>query len=195
MKPKSTLHFFVTGILCLSSKFSFQLQQKSISSISYKKNVLLIFAALIFTQNTTSAQTEKKNLNPASKIVISITQNSDAPHTDKVHVYKLKATNISSKDLSFKLTAANINCIGKINSTIDVQVFLAGNSESLSSTSSTVIISPGGSLEFYVKLIRPANTLLNTWNCTEVKAIGQNNLVLSEGTIIESFIPDPADFR
>ena len=36
---------------------------------------------------------------------------------------------------------------------------------------------------------------LNTWNCTEVKAIGIIKTIVSDSLLIESFIPDTKDFR
>ncbi|MDB5228890.1 MAG: hypothetical protein JWN78_3083 [Bacteroidota bacterium] len=164
----------------------------------YKNYLLQIVTMLfLFIHCTAFGQSSKQNLNAALKVEILIIKKSDAPHTSKVHVYQLKAVNTSVKDISFSLTGTNINCVGKKNSGMDIKVYQGNpeNTDLLSSTSPMITVPAGSSVEFYVKLTRPANTLLNTWNCTEVKAIGQNNLILSEGAIIESFIPDPADFR
>lgn len=53
-----------------------------------------------------------------------------------------------------------------------------------------VVVQPGKTAEFYVKLSRSKDARLNTWNCTEVVAVSNDGRRLSNAIIIESLVPN-----
>ena len=62
-----------------------------------------------------------------------------------------------------------------------------------SKTINTLNIPSGKTIEFYLKITRPTNARQNSWNCTEVKAVTSNGILLSNIITIESLIPNPND--
>ena len=56
-------------------------------------------------------------------------------------------------------------------------------------------ISPGKTVEFYLKLTREQSAQLNTWNCSKIVALSNDSKTLSNELTIESYIPNPKDFN
>lgn len=123
---------------------------------------------------------------------LKIKEGSDKPNTESEHTYLLEINNPSRSATSFNISTTNISC--KDIST-DKQTNL--NNEALSKTSRAKLTSyslqPNSTLEFYIKLTRPANSSIGKWNCTEVVAIDDNGKVISNSVVITSLIPDPKD--
>ena len=171
--------------------------------ISQNVNARLLFiATFLFYSASGTAQTNLKisdntNSTGALPVTLSISKNSEAPGTDMIHVCVLKAVNVSDQPVSLKISAINMNCEKKNTINMEQEVYWTeqGIAGSLSGITGNKMIPAHGSLEFNVRLIRPLNTPLNTWNCTEVKAIGANDIIISNSIVIETFIPDPKDFR
>jgi hypothetical protein len=106
--------------------------------------------------------------------------------------------NTSNQPVVFRIQASNGLCTGSrqnVNLQQEVLSEEAGIENSGSNISAKVIIPAQGKAEFTILLSRPIGTALNTWNCTDVKAIGITGETLSNNLVIESFLPDPKDFR
>ena len=163
------------------------------------KNYLIpLFVFTLLMHSSIYAQSDyMHNANNKSRIEISVIKNSEASMTSVEHVYVLKAVNKIGKAVVIKIAAANIICTEKENVQFNQKVYWNESCEnvSVSNISSNVIIPENGIIEFYVKLIRPFNTKLNSWNCTEIKAIGADDKILSNCILLESFNPDPKNFR
>jgi len=127
-------------------------------------------------------------------VQLSVVTPSDAPHTAAEHIYLLKAENTSDKTLSFTITANNINCGAKLAADLQATVYEDAFATNSTNTLNLHSIPAHGSVQFYVKLLKPQDTPLKTSNCMEIKAVQGKN-ILSDGIIIESYIPDPKDFR
>ncbi|SDH46862.1 hypothetical protein [Winogradskyella thalassocola] len=124
---------------------------------------------------------------------LSIIQNSDEPDTAKEHFYLVKVTNTSRKATLFSVSAFNAKCSNEKSIETDFTQEILNNNKSLGDKEHT--IKPNESMEVFVKLTKPKNSKLNSWNCTQVNAISKNGDVISNTVSIESFIPDPKDFN
>jgi uncharacterized membrane protein len=58
-----------------------------------------------------------------------------------------------------------------------------------------VTVQPGKTVEFYLKLTREQSAQLNTWNCSKIVALSNENNTISNELTIESYIPNPKDFN
>ncbi len=110
------------------------------------------------------------------------------------HFYLMEITNNANTSLKFNISTENTKCQ---NTSSNKQVLL--NQTVLNKGKSQVLnqisIEPETSKEFYIKISRPNNTQLDTWNCSEVKAISKTGESLSNSVIIKSLIPDPKKFN
>jgi hypothetical protein len=168
----------------------------------YMKNFgYLILGFLLFSSSRLvsgqQADVKKESTLTSKDITLSIVENSTAPHTDAVHTYRLSAVNNTSQTISFFIAAENISCVGKQNSNLKLEVV---ESESLTNPVNTDLnakrlIQPNTSTDIYIRLIRPAAGQLDSWNCVSVTAKTPEGKALSEPIIIESYIPDPENFR
>lgn len=150
-----------------------------------------VFGQLSKSDNTSTVNTGIK------PVKLTLIKSSEEPSTNPEHIYLLSAGNISDKPVSLIITAGNTNC-GSAKSSPFSQIVYWEDSEfnkTLSDKSSVITIKANSTAMFYVKLTRSVDSKLNTWNCTEIKAIDANNHELAESILIESFLPDPADFR
>lgn len=134
----------------------------------------------------------------STSIRLSIVKSSEEPHTAKEHEYILKMENTTNQQLNVKIIASNGNCsaVSKF-SNIDLVQSVFRTQEQVATANNTVemLIAPNAEVEFFVKITNKS-ALLNKRNCTEVKAMditGKN--ILSNKIEIETFIPDPKDFR
>ena len=130
-------------------------------------------------------------------VQLSVARYSEAPHTDTEHEYLIKATNISLQAVTIKIKTQNTACDQKQTVNLDREVYWTteGSIGSLSGVTTTYIIPAQGTAEFAVRTKRPLGTPLNTWNCILVEAINVNDQAASNSIVIESFIPDPKDFK
>jgi len=122
---------------------------------------------------------------------LKIIEGSDKPNSDSEHLYLLEATNNTKAEISFNILVANKPC----NDSKLAQTELSQEVLNLhkSNRIDKMVVMPGDSLKFYVKLSRPADAKLNTWNCTEVKAVSRKGSLISNLITIESLIPNPND--
>lgn len=124
---------------------------------------------------------------------LSIIKNSDEPNTSTEHYYLIGITNTSKKATSFSISTANINCADKKMERTDFSHQILNKQKSRQAEQ--LKIQAGESIEMFIKLNRSQNAKLNSWNCTEIKAITNSDLPISNAIVIESFIPDPKDFN
>ncbi|MCC6583239.1 MAG: hypothetical protein IT271_06020 [Chitinophagales bacterium] len=150
----------------------------------------------VFCQLSKSDNAAKVNAGIQS-VKLTLIKKSDEPNTSPEHIYLLSAKNITDKSVSLIITVSNANCGIAKSSRLSQVVYWKDleSVETLSDKSPVITIKANSTAAFYVKLSRSFNSKLNTWNCTEVKAQDADNHQLSEGLMIESFLPDPADFR
>lgn len=151
---------------------------------------MFMAASLLFAVNS-FAQT----LAPA--IELSVTRYSEAPNTDLLHVYSLQAVNTSSQPVTLKIKTTNKVCDKKTSVDLSQEVYWEneGFSGMLTNNTKLITIPAHSTEEFIIRTNRPLNTPLNTWNCTQVEALDTGDHPVSNSIIIESFIPDPKDFR
>lgn len=130
-------------------------------------------------------------VNGQSQLGLSIKSGSDAPNYEKEHLYLMEATNASGKAMSFSISIENKECqsLKKSELTELDHQLLDANKNGIEQ----MTVQSGRSIEFYVKLSRPLNARLNTWNCTEIVAVDQNGKPLSNAITIESLIPNPSN--
>ncbi|MEY8848928.1 hypothetical protein AB9K26_08935 [Psychroserpens sp. XS_ASV72] len=128
----------------------------------------------------------------SQQLQINIKEGSDKPNTESEHLYLLEIKNDSKATANFTIKTTNVNC-----NEIDSERQTVLNHKALSKTSkreqSSYSLQPEAALEFYVKTMRPINTKLNTWNCTQVQAVNSNGRPISNTITIKSLIPDPKD--
>ena len=147
------------------------------------KNYVVAIALLLQLVTLSSfAQSAYFESNTESKknIELLIVKNSELPLSNKEHVYLLQVNNNSNVPIEIKIVAENVVCLNRPTILFEHLVYQDNSN---------------GSALFYVKLINNLPDKLNTWNCTEVKAIGINKTIVSDSLLIESFIPDTKDFR
>lgn len=115
---------------------------------------------------------------------------SDAPNYETEHMYLLELSNTGSSASSVSISTSNKECtnVKKADQTEFKQVLLDKSKQGISQQ---MVVQPGKSVEFYVKLSRPNGARLNTWNCTEIVAIASDGRNSSNPIIIESLVPNP----
>ncbi|MEN9448523.1 MAG: hypothetical protein RJA25_1813 [Bacteroidota bacterium] len=166
------------------------------------KNITIITTYLmcLFSLSILKAATpEVPKLQQNTPIKLLVVHNSEAPHTNKEHVYQLKAINTTSQSMNVMLIAINSICSNKskfsagIN--LDQKIYTDVNKELNAKNTEELVIPANGEQEFYVKIIN-TTTLLNQLNCTEIKVMDlKDKIIISNKIEIETFIPDPKDFR
>lgn len=126
-----------------------------------------------------------------SDLKLSLVKDTDGTTSDIEHTYILGVANNSSKNISYSVSAKNVDCNDK---SVQKQTPLKQalfNTNKTSKLNSLMNLKARGSQRFAVKITRPKNTTLGAWNCTEVKILDAKN---NEDTlIIRSFIQDPND--
>lgn len=139
----------------------------------------------------------KQNGLSVANVELKVIKASDAPHTSTEHEYLLKASNTTGAEVSLNIITTNVPCSGKKYVDLNQSIYRTENGEHvlLGKGIMPIVVPANGEVEFYVKLVRPVGTALNTWNCVEIKAVNNAQKVLSNTILIESFIPDPNDFR
>lgn len=110
------------------------------------------------------------------------------------HFYLMEITNNANTSLQFKISIDNTKC-QNISSSKQVLLNQSTLKKNKSQVLNQISIEPETSIEFYIKISRPNNTQLDTWNCSEVKAISKTGESLSNSVIIKSLIPDPKKFN
>lgn len=158
----------------------------------------IITITLLLFQSIVNAQSLNLINNSTNELTIelSVIKNSESELTSKEHEYYLKATNNSNNNVEVRITAENTICKGKVNVVPFIQtLYIDKTSAEINENYTAITIQPNSSVSFYMKLINTSDNILNSWNCTEVKAFGTNNEILSNTLLIESFIPNPNDFK
>lgn len=125
---------------------------------------------------------------------LSLIKDTDQKTSKLEHVYVLKVNNVSNNLETFYLKVNNISC-NQINITqVDLKQELL-QINNLKMESNKITLKGKESYEFVVKITRPKNTKLNTWNCSEITLVSQDMRLLSNPLIIKTFIPNPKDFN
>ena len=110
------------------------------------------------------------------------------------HFYLMEITNKASTNLEFNISIENTKC-KNVKAIKQVNLNQSMLNKDKSKGLDQINIKPGTSKEFYIKLSRPKNTKLDTWNCSEVKAVSKTGESLSNSVLIKSLIPDPKKFN
>jgi hypothetical protein len=123
---------------------------------------------------------------------LKIKKGSDRPNSDKEHVYLLEMKNLSGSTADFTISTTNISCS---DITSDKQTILSHKALNKLSKGEfkSYSLQPNSNFEFYIKISRTNNTSIGKWNCTEIKAIDDNGIIISNSVVITSLIPDPND--
>ncbi len=128
------------------------------------------------------------------RLELSLKKDTDKPTSKTEHVYVIEVKNVSNNPGTFYLNANNISC-NQINiSQVDLKQELL-QINNLRIESNRITLKSKESYEFIVKISRPLNTKLNTWNCTEITAVSQDMRLSSNPLTIKTFIPNPKDFN
>jgi biopolymer transport protein ExbD len=128
------------------------------------------------------------------RLELSLKKDTDEPTSKTEHVYVIEVKNVSNNLGTFYLNANNTSC-NQINiSQVDLKQELL-QINNLRIESNKITLKGKESYEFIVKISRPLNTKLNTWNCTEITAVSQDMRLSSNPLIIKTFIPNPKDFN
>jgi hypothetical protein len=130
---------------------------------------------------------------------LTLKKESDEPITKTEHFYLVEITNTSKKATTATITVQNNSCkenksMEKSSVTIPAMrqtVLDASKSKQLNQ----VTVQPGKTVEFYLKLTREQSAQLNTWNCSKIVALSNENNTISNELTIESYIPNPKDFN
>jgi len=158
---------------------------------------MIVFTVVVNAQN----QSDKSNsVKKTSLLELSIAENSQAPNTDKVHTYLLKVTNKTGNAISSKIDISNIACANDKSNNVSFQQNISWTNpeeaqKATNDDKANFIVQPNQSVSFYVSLIRPDDAVLNSWNCSEIKLLGTAKDMVSNIIVIETFIPNPKDFR
>jgi len=110
------------------------------------------------------------------------------------HFYLMEIKNNSNTNSRFNISIDNTKC-QNIESSKQVPLIQSALNKSKSQLINEISIEPGKSKEFYIKISRPNNTQLDTWNCSEVKVLSKTGESQSNSVIIKSLIPDPSKFN
>lgn len=124
------------------------------------------------------------------QLKLSIKKGSDTPNSETVQSYLFELSNKGTKPATVNISTQNKECsnVKKIEQTEFNQELLDNN---LQRRPQQMVVQPGKSVEFYIKLSKPNGAKLNTWNCTEVVAMSSEGKPLSNAVVIESLIPNP----
>ena len=128
------------------------------------------------------------------QLSLSLKKDTEKTVTETEHFYLMEITNTTKNNVQFSVSTDNVAC-----KNVSTQKQVSLNQKTLSKQKSNVTgtmnIKAGATIEFYVKISRPQNTKLNTWNCSQIKAISNTGQTLSNPVIIKSLIPDPKSFN
>lgn len=110
------------------------------------------------------------------------------PNSAVENYYLFKISNATKSSVSFKLMAANTACEDESLKYTNIKhvILDARKAKKLDK----ITVEANGSLEFFVKTIRPYNAQLDTWNCTKVLAVDSKGNSISNELFIELLIPD-----
>lgn len=110
------------------------------------------------------------------------------------HFYLMEFKNNTNTNSKFNISVENTKC-QNIKSSKQIPLIQSTLNKDKSQVINEISIEPGTYKEFYIKISRPNNTQLDTWNCSEVKALSRTGESLSNSVIIKSLIPDPKKFN
>ncbi|WP_298901538.1 hypothetical protein [uncultured Psychroserpens sp.] len=128
------------------------------------------------------------------QLSLSLKKDTDKTVNETEHFYLMEITNSSKSNIQFSISTENVAC-KDISAQNQVLLKQSALNKQKSNVNSAMSIEAGATLEFYVKISRPQDTKLNTWNCSQVKAISNTGKPLSNPIIIKSLIPDPKSFN
>jgi hypothetical protein len=123
---------------------------------------------------------------------LSVKEKSDDPIYNIERSHLLEVENTSNKTVSVNIIAEETPCSNvkkQSQSTLVKEIYPKNGSSKLSQFS----ISPNQSIEFYLKTIRPKNTKMNTWDCTKVSVVSNDQKTTSNSIVIKTLIPKPND--
>ena len=124
---------------------------------------------------------------------LNLLEKSNKPTSTTEHFYLFEVTNNAEGAKLVDLRAKNSNACDFTGDTCElIQQVLDINQ---TTQIDEVLLEARESFKFYVKITRPENTPLDTWNCTKVYAKYKNNQVHSNYVYIESFVPNPDNFN
>lgn len=76
-----------------------------------------------------------------------------------------------------------------LNQTLTLKSSLKNNEDNL------YILPIGATIQFYLTISRTPDVKLESWNNSEIKIVDSNGILLSNILNIETYIPDPKNFR
>src|SRR6218665_2701642 len=133
---------------------------------------ITFFQLIAYAQSSDLLNNKKNQAAGNFPLELLLVQKSEAPNTDEVHTYRLKITNTSLKEIQLKVLAENIKCDvdRKTNMPLQYKIFWTQEAlESGENGAETIAVDANNSVEFYVRLIRPKDAVLDAWNCTSIK--------------------------
>ncbi len=126
------------------------------------------------------------------EVVVKENSNDANSKTERFHL--LEVTNNTNSNQTVEVTSQNVKC-SNVENNRHSDLLTSFYGQNRLTRMNTITLSPRESKEVYVKIYRPNNTKLNTWNCTEIVAKSISGNTSSNTLVIKSFIPDPKDFN
>jgi hypothetical protein len=108
--------------------------------------------------------------------------------------YTMIISNTGMSDTAYTLSSSNVNssCVNNDGSSSTGNVNLTANFVDLNLNSiSEILLSPGQSVSFLVKVQVPVGTTLNKWNCTQITATSSSCSNYKVNTILHTLVSDP----
>lgn len=124
-----------------------------------------------------------------SQLKLIIKEGSDAPNYETEHVYLMELFNPGTQVSTVNISTTNKAC-SNVNISQQIDFEQVSMEKNMQNKIQQVVVQPGKTAEFYVKLSRSKDARLNTWNCTEVVAVSNDGRKLSNAIIIESLVPN-----
>ncbi|HMV16197.1 MAG TPA: hypothetical protein PKK18_06565 [Chitinophagales bacterium] len=153
----------------------------------------LLFLCIVSVSNAQSGS-QKQLSNLDFPLELSIKKNSETALSLPSREYVLQISNTSNYPVEFLINASNISCIA--NQKLQQLVFEYELNQVGKIIGSYILtLPPHSNLEFNLIIKNTSFTQLDSKNCTEVMAVNKNNEVLSNSISIETYIPDPSQFR
>lgn len=124
---------------------------------------------------------------------LTLVKKSDQPITEIERDFLFQIENNSRNDQTIILEATNLLC-SDTGRALQANLYHTFLKEDKNTVISSPNIKSGESLNFYLRISRPNNTKLNSWNCTKLIIKTDNNLE-SNSITIKTLVPDPKDFN
>lgn len=157
------------------------------------KKITLLVLAFIFLNIVTSVSQNTK---------LSVVSLSDKPDLEKEHVHKLQISNSSTKAKQYELHIDNIRCKKQQEVETILSYTLYDKNKNL--LEKYITVPSKSNIVFYIKLTKPNNFKLDSWNCSEIQLQEISNTTqrkkstskkVIDRLLLKTFMPDTKNYR